>query len=140
MSPSSSSLWTKTVAFGVIGVACVVGNVSLSASDAKPGAARPAPHSFVGTGGVVATASRIESPQAALLSAGPRLAEEARSGFGYSKFDSPVMDAEREALPAPPSDLPEVAPASEFGQVVPAIYAWDPDVRFVFYRHVSKWM
>ncbi len=26
------------------------------------------------------------------------------------------------------------------GQLVPAIYAWDPDVRFVYYRHVSKWM
>lgn len=26
------------------------------------------------------------------------------------------------------------------GHLVPAIYAWDPDVRFVYYRHVSKWM
>jgi hypothetical protein len=25
-------------------------------------------------------------------------------------------------------------------QLVPAIYAWDPDVRFVYFRHVSKWM
>ncbi len=25
-------------------------------------------------------------------------------------------------------------------RLVPAIYAWDPDVRFVYYRHVSKWM
>ena len=29
---------------------------------------------------------------------------------------------------------------SDDGQLVPAIYAWDPDVRFVYYRHVSKWM
>jgi hypothetical protein len=26
------------------------------------------------------------------------------------------------------------------GRLVPAIYAWDPEVRFVYYRHVSKWM
>ncbi len=25
-------------------------------------------------------------------------------------------------------------------QLVPAIYAWNPDVRFVYFRHVSKWM
>jgi hypothetical protein len=25
-------------------------------------------------------------------------------------------------------------------RLVPAIYAWDPDVRFVYFRHVSKWM
>lgn len=24
--------------------------------------------------------------------------------------------------------------------LVPAIYAWDPDVRFVYFRQVSKWM
>ncbi|MEO8937307.1 MAG: hypothetical protein ABI277_00830 [Burkholderiaceae bacterium] len=23
---------------------------------------------------------------------------------------------------------------------IPGIYAWDPDVRFVYFRHVSKWM
>ena len=26
------------------------------------------------------------------------------------------------------------------GSFVPAIYAWDPDVRFVYLRSVSKWM
>ena len=25
-------------------------------------------------------------------------------------------------------------------ELVPAIYAWNPDVRFVYFRHVSKWM
>ena len=25
-------------------------------------------------------------------------------------------------------------------RLVPAIYAWDPDVQFVYYRQVSKWM
>ena len=32
------------------------------------------------------------------------------------------------------------ADATDDGRVVPAIYAWDPDVRFVYHRHVSKWM
>jgi len=38
------------------------------------------------------------------------------------------------------------APATEHtdstdeAHLVPAIYAWDPDVRFVYFRHVSKWM
>lgn len=26
------------------------------------------------------------------------------------------------------------------GHLIPAIYAWDPEVRFVYFRHVSKWM
>ena len=30
--------------------------------------------------------------------------------------------------------------ASDAGRLVPAIYAWDPDVRFIYYRHISKWM
>jgi len=30
--------------------------------------------------------------------------------------------------------------AATDGHFVPAIYAWDPDVRFVYYRHISKWM
>lgn len=30
--------------------------------------------------------------------------------------------------------------AQDEAQLVPAIYAWDPDVRFVYFRHVSKWM
>lgn len=141
MSARRSSLWTKTVAVGVIAVACVVGNVSLSASDAHPGAALPSqPLLAVGTVSGASVAPGIEAPTAALASAGSRLAAEAMAGFSYSKFDAPVMGAERAALPSPPSDLPDVSPSSEDGQVVPAIYAWDPDVRFVFYRHVSKWM
>ncbi len=103
MSPSSSSLWTKTVALGVIVVATVVGNVSLSA-------------------------------------AGPTPAVETTSGFGFSKFDYSATGVERDSLPSLPADLPDIVPSAELGQVVPAIYAWDPDVRFVFYRHVSKWM
>ncbi len=34
----------------------------------------------------------------------------------------------------------EAADASDDARLVPAIYAWDPDVRFVYFRHMSKWM
>lgn len=37
-------------------------------------------------------------------------------------------------------DAPADVSDDDDGQFVPAIYAWDPDVRFVYYRHVSKWM
>ena len=34
-----------------------------------------------------------------------------------------------------------VAPvSSEVEGLVPAVFAWDPAVRFVYDRHVSKWM
>ncbi len=140
MSPSRSSLWTKTVAVGVIVVASVVGNVSLSASEALPQAApTSSAHPSVGVAGIASTTSAIESPQAVTASASSMLAAEAMSGFSYSKFDARVMGAERAALPSLASDVPDAVASSEFGHVVPAIYAWDPDVRFVFYRHVSKW-
>jgi len=41
---------------------------------------------------------------------------------------------------ASPDDATSGGDAAEDGHFVPAIYAWDPDVRFVYYRHVSKWM
>ncbi len=49
-------------------------------------------------------------------------------GFG----DAPTAEDASEALSADGVD--------DDGEVVPAIYAWDPDVRFVYHRHVSKWM
>ena len=140
MSASSSSLWTKTVAVGVIAVACVVGNVSLSASEAQPRALASRTLLAVGTVSGASLAPGIEAPTAALAASGSRLPAQAMAGFSYSKFDAPVMGAERTALPLLTSDPPDVSPSSEDGQVVPAIYAWDPDVRFVFYRQVSKWM
>ena len=36
--------------------------------------------------------------------------------------------------PAEPTESSDVA------HFVPAIFAWDPDVRFVYYRQISKWM
>ena len=38
------------------------------------------------------------------------------------------------------SDADGVGDESDGVQLVPAIYAWNPDVRFVYFRHVSKWM
>ncbi len=35
---------------------------------------------------------------------------------------------------------PGQADSDDEAHLVPAIYAWDPDVRFVYFRHVSKWM
>ena len=97
MSLAGSSLWTKTVGIGIFGLACVIGNVSLSAPE--PVAPRFA--SFV------PTPPLSQAPDPSVIS------------------------------PLPPMDG---AMANDGGQIVPAIYAWDPDVRFVFYRHVSKWM
>ena len=30
--------------------------------------------------------------------------------------------------------------SGEYGALVPALYAWSPDVRFVYFRQISKWM
>lgn len=122
---ANSSAWTKTVAVGVVTVASIVGNVSLSASeDWRSDGVAPA----------------SISPIAADFSKDPRGVvpfEAAR--FGDSESHSVSRTAPTSAL-SPPSDTPDSDAASKWGQVVPAIYAWDPDVRFVFYRHVSKWM
>lgn len=48
-----------------------------------------------------------------------------------SQFDA-MLDADRT------SDAAD--DASDDVQLVPAIYSWNPDVRFVYFRHVSKWM
>ncbi len=47
--------------------------------------------------------------------------------------DEAVVDATFEPMAADDAD-------GDDARLVPAIYAWDPDVRFVFFRHVSKWM
>ena len=54
----------------------------------------------------------------------------------------PTVAPQRAAL-ASIHDVPRGATAADpvdEARLVPAIYAWDPDVRFVYYRHVSKWM
>ena len=129
MSCISSSLWTKTVAVGVVAVASVVGNVSLSASEEEASVKNPPP-------------ATLSSPGKADISiaGGSTLTGGSLSGFGYSRFYSSASGVEGGAVPQPHAQISEASASSESGQVVPAIYAWDPDVRYVFYRHVSKWM
>lgn len=52
----------------------------------------------------------------------------------------PVTKAKRQWIDAQAGADYHGGDAHDDGAVVPAIYAWDPDVRFVYYRHVSKWM
>lgn len=131
MSSTGLSLWTKTVAVGIVVMASVIGNVSLSAAEIRAGAPAGA---LLGS-----TASRVgsgaEAPAALTRQSDARFA-----GMGYSNFDFSVTDLERGVSDRPSADSPDVPVSADGGQVVPAIYAWDPDVRFVFYRHVSKWM
>lgn len=118
-----SSAWTKTVAVGVVAVASIVGNVSLSASeDGRSDSEGAVPLSHHGAADVTKAGRSGVTPEP--------------SGFGFSEFHS----VSRNSASSVPSDKTDGGTAGEEGQVVPAIYAWDPDVRFVFYRHVSKWM
>ncbi len=129
MLSGGSSLWTRTVAVGIVVLASVIGNASLSASE--PVAPLP----------ISVPASRVSSPRSDLLvSESVARSDDSDSQTGYSNSSprSSRLDA-ADLMNAPFDTAAESAPA-EGGQVVPAIYAWDPDVRFVFYRHVSKWM
>jgi hypothetical protein len=97
-----SPIRTQAVALGILIVASVIGNVSVSAARIRPDASI-AP---------LATTARDE-----------------------------VSVASSAAAPAPFGEMPSVTPSTgAAGQIVPAIYSWDPDVTFVFYRHVTKWM
>ena len=103
-----SPLRTRAVAFGILVVASVLGNVSFSASRAKPDAPL-----------VARVADAVDNDRVAEVSSpGPSVEQR--------------MVDDRAAA----SDVPRI----DGGQIVPAIYSWDPDVTFVFYRHVTKWM
>ena len=66
----------------------------------------------------------------------PRVSMHDPSRPTIASADEAVVDATFE-----PSAATDAADAdSDDARLVPAIYAWDPDVRFVFFRHVSKWM
>lgn len=56
------------------------------------------------------------------------------SGHPASLLDSADVGDGTSAgrMPSPPKE--------DDVHLIPAIYAWDPDVRFVYYRHISKWM
>ena len=129
MSSGGSSLWTQTVAVGIVVLASVIGNVSLSASE--PVSRLPAS----------VLASRLSPPRADLLgSASVVLSGDRDSQSRYSNLGPLSSRLDAADWMNPPLDTAGDSEPVEGGPVVPAIYAWDPDVRFVFYRHVSKWM
>ena len=99
----SPSLWTRTVAVGIVMVASVVGNVSMSAPEFS--GARALAH-----------------------------ASTPRKATATDKL------ALRQIAVAPVVMAPVTDEKSDDVEVVRAVYARDPDVRFLFYRHVSKWM
>ena len=128
MSSAGLSHWTQAVAFGIVAVATVIGNISLMASEtASHPAFSPLP--------ARSTSSRVTDDAPAPLLPNDRL-----SGVGYSGFYSSASGVDADTLAHLPSAPLEGPTAVDAVQIVPAIYAWDPDVRFVFYRHVSKWM
>jgi len=60
-----------------------------------------------------------------------------------------IGDADPYGRPSAPTMAPVVASVADADsaddqsddvQLVPAIYAWNPDVRFVYFRHIRKWM
>ena len=131
MSSAGSPLWTKTVAVGILSIAAVIGNVSLSAS--RP--TQNSPH-YPGKDPHASLGQMAPSDPQVLLT---RSQEEQIAGLGYSNFGYPDSRADDNRMPLVPEPDDGSTP-DDSGQVVPAIYAWDPDVRFVFYRHVSKWI
>jgi hypothetical protein len=72
----------------------------------------------------------------------PRISDDGRTAVGHSRLFERVktthgpVSVDEVSTPAEPT----ATEAEDDGHFVPAIYAWDPDVRFVYYRHVSKWM
>ncbi len=130
-----TSLWTKTVALGILAGASVLGNVALSAANQR---------TLVAKAGVVPAAS-LASVRSEPVSLDELASADSYGGFRLAALDRPRVDAGASAsamdADAEGSALPESPKVDDdSGQVVPALYAWDPDVKFVFYRHASKWM
>jgi hypothetical protein len=98
----------------VIGVT-LLGNLRLQASEVTKAAA-------------FATARPADPP---LLAHAFALADAATES---ASFQTPLNDA------TPEADSADEDASDDAARLVPAIYAWDPDVRFVYFRHISKWM
>jgi hypothetical protein len=106
----------------VVGVT-MLGNLRLQASEIG--------HPFA-TRAVGAGVLSSRAPAAALVEA----------GFGQ-RDPRPIAEAARrpdERFAATNADDRRGSDAADDAQLVPAIYAWDKDVRFVYFRQVSKWM
>lgn len=107
-----AATWTRRVGIVAAVVAVtLLGNLRLQASEVRRLAASGAP---------VAMPARPSTPVA------------------LEHVDLAVA-SDRRAVDAM-TDEDDAAAEDDSIQLVPAIYAWDPDVRFVYFRHVSKWM
>jgi hypothetical protein len=100
----------------VVGVT-LLGNLRLQASEV-PKATRH-----------VATQRGEASP---VLTHAFALSDAATESAAFQTKSNDSADVEAEPVDADSSD--------DSARLVPAIYAWDPDVRFVYFRHISKWM
>jgi len=113
----TTSLWTRTVALGIVAIASIIGNVSMSASEFS-------------TQAVPSASGRPGAPGKSVADAPRLLPVTPQAPASMNKASATV------ARPAATTS----ADVSDEGEVVPAIFARDPDVRFMFYRHLSKWM
>jgi hypothetical protein len=102
----------------VVGIT-LLGNLRLQASEVR----RP----------VASVAPQSDSPR--VLARALALADQA-DGRAYQTRETLAAKTSVDA----PADTTGNDASDDAAGLVPAIYAWDPDVRFVYYRHVSKWM
>jgi hypothetical protein len=77
-----------------------------------------------------ATTPRSDAPR--VLAHALALTDEAEGRAYPTRSATAAVDPDADSAGTDASD--------DAARLVPAIYAWDPDVRFVYYRHVSKWM
>jgi hypothetical protein len=106
----------------------LLGNLRLQASEVRRPLSAPV---------TTATDARVFAHAQALsesLASMSGVNTEAARYDGAAPAATPVLPADTADADSPPDD------ANDAAHVVPAIYAWDPDVRFVYFRHVSKWM
>lgn len=111
MNTARPIVWRKAAVVAAVAMVVFVGNLRIGVSQAAP------------LGG----SAMVGGPTTAGDSA------DVRSGNVGSTCLSQHMGVDAHS-PAEPTESPDIA------HFAPAIFAWDPDVRFVYYRQISKWM
>jgi hypothetical protein len=76
----------------------------------------------------------------AMTSKGAAMIERQADAGMYGRVNLTTDTSDRARALESMTDEDDADDAQDDVQLVPAIYAWDPDVRFVYFRHVSKWM
>jgi hypothetical protein len=76
---------------------------------------------------------------ATAIKAATMIESQADAGM-YDRVNLTTDTSDRARGLEPMMDDDDADDAQDDVELVPAIYAWDPDVRFVYFRHVSKWM